>query len=409
MSDPATPQQIIDAGADVLRTELDPDGLGRVDLTDGSDNTLLLSASAAMAMRNTSYLADRARARYRSSATGDDLAQVARDIYQTEYKPESFATIVVYLKRSLPVASTSIPKGSRFGVQASATQKAVQFAADHDIPATSSTAKVAVPLTCLTAGEIGNVDYSALTLIVDDLPDASWFIFTPSSPTDDDVLDGLTGPEGAAGGASAETDDEVSARLAQFPSTASRRPGTRSGILFGILETPGVRYCTLTNPGNGTLRAFVGDPQYGLNEALADKVRDNLESGAYSASGATGYQGMGIPIEVLPFTLVRVVITATIYMDRETFNYDIGALRSVAIANGTEYFAARTQGDEFRLNKIEAALEACHPETQDADVSLSPTQVLRVAPASYASATEIVRYYVDEQSWRLTFAGPKTQ
>lgn len=406
MADPATAQELIDAGKAVLRTELDPEGTGAVNLTDGSDLTLLLSVGGAMANRNRAHLADRAQARYRTSATGNDLRQIARDLWQTDKKPEAFSTVIVYLKRFI-ASSTHIPAGSRFTVVASATQQAVTFSADADVA--TAALSVAVPCTCLQAGEIGNVDYDLITKVADDLPDTAWQIFSPDGVSYDSLLAGtLQAPEDAAGGANEETDDELQQRLARLPSDASRRPGMKDGILFGILEVPGVRYCTLVEPADGTILAFIGDAQYGLNQALSDKVSDNLDSGTYSTSGAPGYRGYGLPVHVRPFTTTRVIVTATIYMNQETHNYDLGTLRSNAIANGGTYFADRPFADEYRQNAIESALLACDDDTQDVSLTLSPTQKLRSASSSYSSQTSIVRYFVDEQSWFLSFSGPQS-
>lgn len=407
--DPATPQQLVDVGADVMRTHLDPTGTGAVDLTDGSDNTALLSVSAAMAMRNVSTLHTYAAARWRSSATGEELRRIAREVYTTDRKPESFATVVMYLKRPNAAAGAGpIPAGTRFAVRASASQQAVTFAADADVAVGSGTTKVAVPCTCLVAGEIGNVAYEAIVDLGDDLFDDTLVVFTPTTPTDADVLGALSAPERAAGGASEETDDVLNARLDQFPANAARRPGTEDAIRFAVLEVPGVRYATIVAPGDGTIRAFVGDAAYGLNQALADAVRDNLDKGTYSAAGAPGYRGMAIPVFVLPYTRTRVYATATLYMDRPNYEYDVGALKDKAIALGTEYFAARSHADEFVQRKVEEALLSCHEETQEIELSLSPAPTVRAPSSSYAGVTQIVRYFVDEASWDITFTGPKT-
>lgn len=401
-----TQDDYVRAFEDSLRADLDPEGNNSVDLSDGSDITALGSAVDAALLRLNVAVAQSAKSRDGQGATGSELDEVAWDRWKTKRKRKNAATTTVYLVRA-GSTSTTIPKGSRFAAPATDTTPAVYFAANSDV-ATSST-KVAIPVTCTLKGTIGNIDHSEITEIVDALPDDGWALFEPT------VLNagpsGETTPAAVGGGAEDETDAELQERLDRLPQDAARRPGTKDGILFGVLETPGVRYANFVELANGTVAVYVGDANYVLSDALSQAVYDNLNSGTYSAAGVKAYRAGGIPVLVRSYTKTRVVITATLYMNQPTFRYDTADLLKRAVAAGTDYFERRPYADEYIKLRVQQALLSCSTDCQDIDLTLSPTNgnVLRQADSAYAGSSTITRYYVDGDSWRIFFSGPRTQ
>lgn len=281
------------------------------------------------------------------------------------------------------------------------------FAATQDVAVGSGVLKVAVPVQCQQAGIIGNVAFTnagqnPITSILDPLADPTWTLYTPV--LGDSVLAG--GPVAAiGGGADVESNDQLRARLKQAAFDDSKKRGTKRALVVGASQVPGVYGAGVVaiEPGDGTVKLFVGDVNYNLPPAMQAAVLANLEN----------WRAFGVPVFVLPFTVTTVTIVGTIYMQRPLVNYNTAAIVQQAIANLITYFNNRQQADEYFLNAIIGAIESAHPETQTVTLSSPASDVRRLGVSgnvsNYSGVTSVPRYIVSSASIFLSVAAPLTQ
>lgn len=379
-----------------LRSKADPGATGAINLRPGSRLDLFQSCALALASRNTAHVADRVAARSRRSAKGDDLDIIAADIYNTSRKPANKSTGTVYLQRAGSTA-TVIPAGSRFAVPAAGSQQSVPFAATGDVP--SSGTKVAVPVRCALDGVVGNVQLQNITSITDTLPDTGWALYVPAPG--DPVLNGAAAADVIAGGDDGEDgdDDAFAARLALSSFDAAKTPGTYAGIKATVLAVPGISDATVISPGDGSIRIFCGDVNYLLSQALQAAVLAAVET----------IRAFGNPAFVLPYTVDYVTIVGNIYMNRAVRNYDASAISEQAVANVIDYFKrGRESPDSYFVDKISAAMEAAHDETQSVTLSQPGSDVPPGAPSTYAAASSITRYVTNSSYISIAVLDPRT-
>lgn len=382
-----TVAELAEIAQEELRLALDPLGTGAVDLHDGSRATALVSLQVGLASRAVRYAADREAAARASTAAGDDLDIVARDFYGEARKPEAFATGVIRLLRGVGLPATTIPQGSRFAVPATGSTPAVVYGATATTAVLLGETTADVALTAVEPGEAGNIENPAtVTQIVDVLPDTTWAVTAP--------------PPGVmfGGGALAESDDVLRARLLQIGTEDSDQRGTQRAILTGCLRVPGVRWVTVVEPLNGTVVAYVGDAGFGLPDALREAVRVEL----------LNWRCLGVPVNLRPFTVSNVNVDAVIYMARALDNYDQGAIRAAAAREVLVYFNGRPNPDEYFREMISAAVARSHPEVQHVVLNAPGLDVLRPPAAGYSALSTIFRYRVRASDMRFTLSAPLT-
>lgn len=386
MADLPTPDDLARAAQGSLRVSLDPGGRGLVDLRAGSRLDAFVGVGAALGTRVSAYAADRAAAGRLATATGEDLDQFARDFFDEGRKVAVAATGSRRLTRTGGTGATSIPRGTRVGVPATATQPAVVFEAVETVAVGAGVTAVDVALRCTETGTAGNLtDPDAVTALLDPLPTTS-----PASAW------ALAATPGAVfgGGAAVETDDELRYRLGQYDPITARIRGTRDAILAGTLRVPGVRWVTAIEPGDGTVVVFAGDAGFALPAALRSAIDTEL----------LGWRCFGVPVLMRGFTVTPVTVTGTIYMARRLAEYDLNALRAVAVARVKAYFDARPYPDEYFVNALEAALFRADDEVQQVLLSSPTVDVRRPSDGGYGALGTAVRYVVTDASLQLTFA-----
>ncbi len=385
MADLPTPDELAAIGRAAFRIAIDPDGTGAVDLRAGSRNDVAVSTLAAVGTRLARYAADRVAAARRASARGADLDDIARDLYHEERKADAAATGGIRLTRP-GTTPTTIPKGSRFGVPATANAPAILFEASADVA--SATTAALVPLVAQATGTAGNLSGpGAITAILDPLPDSTWTLDTGYSDPPTSTF---------GGGAAAETDDELNARLDQLEPQDSG--GTRSAILKAALAVPGVFYATAIEPLDGTVILYAGDVNYALPAALQGAIEAALLE----------WRAFGVPVLVRAYNTSAVQVTAAVYMSRALREYDLVALRAAMVARLLSYFATRAQPDEYFLDAIEAAVHKADPEVQHVVLAAPLADVKRPADTGYGAVTALNRYTCDAAHVALTFLPPLT-
>jgi len=386
----------VQAGENSLRVDLDPSGTGKIDLTDGSRLTAQISCVAQMLLRGEASLTKIAKARSVDSAVGEDLDEIARLDYGTSRLTASFSVGVVYMQRT-GVAATSIPAGSRVGVPGGSGQPSIDYTFNDDVPVAANVATVALNVTASEVGGQGNVQLSAVTKIVDQLPDTTWALYVPVGG--DPLLNGAAAPLAFGGGSLIETDDELRARLKAVSTDASKQKGTKAAVDFGARQVPGVRFVDSFEPGDGSVVLFVGDANYGLPAALLTAVLAELDN----------WRTDGVVVYVRPYNVIVVQVTATLYMNRPVFNYNASALVAAAIALVQRYFGGRQPPDEVLVNAVRSAILAADGDTQDCLLTSPSVDILRKQSASYSSTLTLNRYVTNATSIAITLAGPRTQ
>lgn len=385
-----TLDEIARAAEQGLREVLDPGATGAVNLRPGSRNSALVSAIAQVSTRLVAHATERAAATRVSTATGDDLDQIASDDYETERLPATRAVGTVYLVRTSAIAATIIPRGSRV-----AATGGVVFEATQDVSAGIGALRVAVPVQALQDGTQGNVALATITSIVDALPDRTWALYVPT------IGDAHYPPDVIGGGSARETDDELRARLLDVSPDDTRAPGSLPAVRHGARTVAGIRDVLVVEPGNGTLAVIAGDASYALPAALRRAVELELRS----------WRAHGVPAHVRGFDVRLVTVVATVHLARASSQYDTGAIATAARARVHEYFAAREHPDEVFADAIVSALHRAHEDVQHATVVLSDvggafTERRRPASdAAYASGS-VPRYVVTDASLSITVADP---
>lgn len=394
MSDYLTPADLVAEGARVLTADLDPDGTNPPDLAPGSDLTTFLSTAAGMLTPLLGHVSERVASVTLSGARGADLDVVAQDLFQAARKPAAYSTGVVYLQRQTTAAATTIPLGSRFAVPADGSAPAVQFAASGTVSVAAGVAKVAVPIACTQPGADGNVAPETVTRIVDALPDSGWAIFVPSVANPGPSSE--TAPAALGGGADAESDEELIARLRALPLDASRKPGTAAGVLYAATSVAGVASALVVETMDGMGSVFVGDEAGALPDALRVQVTAAVED----------YRGLGVPLRILGYDVQDVDVAATVYMQRDVSSYDVQSLKSLGESAVQRYFDDRIHDDEVIASAIGAAIAEAIDDEQGVRVDAPVEDILRRAPADYAAQGSIPRYRVGTVT--ITIANPRT-
>jgi uncharacterized phage protein gp47/JayE len=389
---PPTQQDISRACEEALRTALDPAGTGGTNLQPGSDNAVLVSVVTQGTGKVVEYVSGRVAARDIDNAADSDLDDIARDIYKDGRKEPAKAVGTIYLQRS-NTAATSIPIGRQFGVQATDTQAGVQFAATATLAVALNQLKVAVPVECTRAGEIGNVALADVDQILDALPDSTWSVYVPS-PGDPVLAGGAVDIIG--GGADRESDPILKARLKQISTDAE--PGTPPGVLKGALQVPGVQYVDVVEPFDGTMVVYAGDAGSQLPSALRARIATALEA----------WRAFGSPLILRAYNVVTVPVAVDMYMATPLKNYDQGQLVTDAKSRVKIYFGTRPRSDEYYLNAIEGAIFKSNEDVQQAVLSSPATSQQRPSDSSYGAITALNRYVVDDTSIFIALHDPLT-
>lgn len=383
-----TVDELVETARGAIRTSLDPNGIGKVNLRRGSRNNMLVSVVVAVANRVVAYVADRVAARSLGSSSGEDLRQIGEEVFRRPIKQASAAEGYIRLTNSAP-AATTIPQGSRFGIVAVAGQPNLTYEVSETVQVASSTSVTDVPVRCTQLGVIGNVGASsAINTIVDRLPLNTWSITTPSTGAS---------PYTLGGGEAVESDAEYKARLRVSSPDENEQRGTFNAIMAGVLNVPGVKHANLVET-DGLAILYAGDSAFTLTRQMSNAIATELAE----------WRCWGVPMALLQYDVVDVRVSATLCMARALVNYNQSVIVQDAQAAVARYFnELRTQPDEYFVNMIEAALARAHNDVQTVTVDsingVAPEDERR--PATYSGT--MTRYKLTTVS--ITLAEPVTQ
>lgn len=379
-----------------LRSLIDPNGTGAYDNSPGSDNAVLTSLLAKVGARILAYASDRKAATLPGSSSGPDLAAIIQDVFFDGIQDATAAVGTVYLRRTGSMPLTFISQGDRFSTQATGGVSAIEFASDGTIPVPAGQSYVAVPVTCLQTGSIGEVDLASITQIEDQLDDQSWQLYVPI--TGDPVLAGALAPSSVGGGQDQESDTQAKARV--FARPAQAQPGTKAGVYKGTTTVAGIASAVPVEPGDGTGIVYAGDQNFLLPDALKRALATQLES----------WRAFGVPVAARAFSVTTVQVTATVYMQQDLSNYDQDKLLANAVSAVLAYFATgRSRPDEYFVDQIRGAIGSGNAGTQTVVLSSPATDQKRPSDGSYGALAAMNRYRVTAASISITFAGPQTQ
>lgn len=377
-----------------LRLGIDPNGTGAINLRAGSDNAVLVSLGTKLGNRVVAYAADRVRARSFKSSSDTDLDEIVEDLFGDKRKPPNAATTTVYLRRT-GVGATSIDQNTRFAARQNGTTPALQFKAATAVPAGGGVLTVAVPVTCMKLGTVGNILQSAIVDISDTLADTTWSIYQPL-PGDPLLVPTNNAPDVVAGGTDLETNDQLIARMNQRSLDTDRQRGTKAAILTGSLRVPGVLYSTPIEPGDGSTILYVGDPNYQLSLSMRQAVLTELEN----------WRAHGIPVFLRPYNATLVQVTLRLFMARPVVNYAKSVLIASAAQAVVNYFNNLPRPDEYYTEAIIAAAFSAHPEVQHAILDAPGGPQTRPADSGYGAVTALNRYYTTLSSVAVSILDP---
>jgi hypothetical protein len=376
-----------------LRGEVDPNGTGAYNSRAGSDNAALISVLTKVAAKIFAYVAGRAKASLTSTSEATDLDDRLRDVYFDQRHLAASAVGTLYMQRSAgPMAATFIDKGWRAATEQTATAAPVEFESTELVSVAAGQSAVAVPMRCMQLGSVGNVLLVNLNQKLDALDDPNWQIYIP--PPGSPIL-GTAPLDTIGGGLDDETDDEAKARVSGRSALAE--PGTKSGIIKGTLDIPGMVSAVPIEVGDGTGVVFAGDINYNLPSAAQSAILSNLES----------WRPFGVPMAVRPMAPIVVPISLRVYMQQDINRYNVGLLKQNVVAAVERYFQyERLRPEEYFVGAIQTAAAKANAETQSV-VVLAPTiDVLRAADQTYGTLLQLVRYVVTDASIAVQFFGP---
>lgn len=237
-----------------------------ITVDEGDVSEMLLFGSAAMADHVTGYAVGRFKATYLDGAEGDDLTTLADDHWNVQRKLAIEATGEVTFNR----ATAGAGAGTILAGTVVETDTGVQFVTDSDVSyGASETGDKTVTTTAILAGPGGNVDPTSITKISSDIFDSTITV---------------TNAARMAGGADAESDPDLRARVRARPSTLQR--GTLAALEYAAINVPGISLATATDDENtGLVSVYVSDSSGGSSPTMVTKAAAAVKS--YKCAGSS--------------------------------------------------------------------------------------------------------------------------
>lgn len=301
--------------------------------TPGSDVNIAFNVSAAMGQELSAFVQAAINETFLSTAAqigGDVLDRWVYDRYGIVRQDARSAVVPVTFARTRLTPGVTLATGSVVG-----TTDGTNFQIVNDVVfAPNVIGPLTVAAVAEQTGTGGNVATGTITQLV--------------SSFDDDTITVINN-EPAAGGREAETDSELEARARDFFTNARR--GTRTAILTGARDTPGVTQASaiefLDSDGRaaGRVQVIISDENGNSNSALALDVLENLDD----------FRCLGVPVTVLAGTpqFVEIVVSG--------LQFAANANTTNVLQEGREAILAAVNilqpGETLRLATISTALD----------------------------------------------------
>lgn len=238
-------------------------------VAEGDVSDMFLAGAAAMADRLIGWAADRIRATYLDGASGDDLTTLADDHWSVQRRFAVQAVGQVTFNRATAAAGAgTIAAGSLVATQRDANGQEVRYYTDSSVSyGAAETGNKTVNCTAEFGGKAGNVAAAKVTRIVTNQWDTSLTV-TNASPM--------------AGGAEAETDDQLRDRVRGLLTTLRR--GTLKALEVGALQVETVQVATVVEETDGNLvptgivTVYISDASGSSNPTMINDVKAELEN-----------------------------------------------------------------------------------------------------------------------------------
>lgn len=251
-------QDLYDVGKATLQTRRP-----RLKVVEGDVTDAILAGCASMGMAILAYANNRFRACFLDGAEDADLTALAHDRGVDRDEGDFSIGYVTISRPTFSAGLGTIPAGTRVATSADSSGAFQIFTIDTDVVfGATDLVKTSVSITASKNGVLGNVRESTVTRFLD-TP-----VFDPSFV--------VVNPQITAGGAEAESDDELRDRVRNFFLTQAR--GTILALIFGARQVPGVDRVTVVVDDAGVVTVYVADVDGNSNDAMVAAVQVELQN-----------------------------------------------------------------------------------------------------------------------------------
>jgi uncharacterized phage protein gp47/JayE len=331
----------------------------RPDLTfdDGDITEMFAFGGAAMADHITGWLAQRIAETYLDGARGETLTRLADDHWNIQRREASYAFGDLSFNRATAAAGAgTIAAGFVVATVKDPLGREIQVTTDADVSygALETGAKI-VACTARVAGVGGNVAANQLTVIKDTLFDSTITVNNPAA---------------IAGGAEAEGDDELRARVRDFSATVRR--ATLAALEYGAKQVSGVANATAVESATGIVSLYVSDSSGSSNPTMIANVTTEIAN----------WRAAGVLVQVFGGTVTNIAIVVAV-------TARTGVNTTALVANIKSAIVAK-------VNKLKIGEKLYHQQIRDAVASVDPDGIADVVVTTPAldlqpAATELIR------------------
>lgn len=260
----------------------------------------------------------------------------------------------------------TIPRGTTFST--SDVYGFITFETTEDYQVEPGIISIVIPVTCQTAGTLGNVPAGAISVM---------------SPTHSNVRN-VYNEAAFTNGHEDETATEHKKRFQKYINTLSK--ATSSAILYGALQVEGVEGAWLDDSYVGYVILYAHDSDGNLPDELKQRILTELVE----------YRAGGIEVEVLPIVKVPIDQTLKIMISDD---YDVETYNALIYGALTSFLNDYTVGTDFHIADILTFIKSSYEDA-----------VINVLPSSYEDKTlqknqlvragNIVVNCVHQKDWR---------
>lgn len=297
------------------------------DYTPGSNIRTIFEA-VSLFIEYLQFLVEEAyRSFYVDSATLSDLDARVNDFGMTR-KQAKFATGVIKFQRNTAATSTFvIYNGIQVSTQPDVFGNTISYELDRDVTFVSGSVEATGNITCIAAGPEGNVASGKITNITSSIPG----------------VDAVINPYALTDGASAETDEQLRARVPIHINGLKR--GNEDAIKSAILAIDGITLVGLreNNPLPGYITVYVSNESGQLTQDQQDEIKLAAENAA----------SFGVQTSLVTPSVEYVTIELDAEIDSD--NYELDIVKSNMKTQIDQYIRTNPESEVQRYDIILAA------------------------------------------------------